>query len=580
MSSKIIGIDLGTTNSAVSILDDGLARLIRVSGDKITPSVVGISPQGELLVGRPAYNQWVAAPEKTIRSIKRKMGSKETVLMAGKEYTPQEISALILRHIKEGVEAELGEKITRAVITVPAYFNEVQRQATMEAGEIAGLMVERIINEPTAAALAHSLGKDDEIRALVYDLGGGTFDVSVIELNFGVVDVRATAGNNELGGDDFDRILAEKIAEEFSEEHDIDLTQNHQAWARLLRAAEEAKIELSTDTHTVISLEFIAQKDDGTSLHIRREISRAEFEQLISHLLNSTIELVDEALEEAELEVNEIDHVLMVGGSTRIPLIREMVRDHIGQDPHVEIDPDAVVALGAAVQGGIIAGEEVDAILVDVTPMSLGVETAWMGITGHVHADHFEPLIRRNTTIPVKTSKVFSTMFPKQEKVHVKVYQGERIIASENVMLGDFMVDDLKPNRPDGKTDVTVYFSLDVNAILDVTVQDHKSGKKVHKQLKATRQRMSSAQIANSQAKVKEIINSAIVPPPTEMDAGTVALLERADKALRNPDLDEELAQDISDTMANIRKAAANGENELVEELGDDLIDLLFEAEE
>ena len=580
MSSKIIGIDLGTTNSAVAILDDGVPDLIRVQGTRITPSVVGISPTGDLLVGTHARNQWMAAPDKTIRSIKRQMGDNETVSMAGKDYTPQEISALILRHIKEGVEAEVGEKVTRAVITVPAYFNEVQRQATMEAGEIAGLTVERIINEPTAAALAHSLGKDDDIRALVYDLGGGTFDVSVIELNFGVVDVRATAGDNELGGDDFDRILAEKVAKEFQEEHDINLTQNPKTWARLLRAAEEAKIALSSKTYTLISLEYIAEKDDGVALHVRREVSRNEFEQLISPLLDKTLKMLDQAIEEAELDVEEIDHVLMVGGSTRIPLVREMVQAHMEKDPHVEIDPDAVVALGAAVQGGIIAGEDVDAILVDVTPMSLGIETAWFGITGHMHDDHFEALIRRNTTIPVKTSKMFSTMFPGQDKVHVKVYQGERMIASENVLLGDFMVEDLKPNRPDGKTDVTVYFSLDVNAILNVTIEDRKNNKTVEKQLKASRQRMSSAQIAQSQAKVEEVKAAPVMPSASKIDAGTVALLDRADKALQNPDLDKDLAQDIQDTIKNIREAATNGDQEVVEELGDDLIDLLFEAEE
>ncbi|MGB0385346.1 MAG: Hsp70 family protein [Ardenticatenaceae bacterium] len=578
MSNKIIGIDLGTTNSAVAIIEDGQPKLIRISGDRIIPSVVGISPQGELLVGRPAHNQWVAAPDKTIRSIKRKMGTQETVQMAGKEYTPQEISAFILRHIKEGIEADLGEKVTRAVITVPAYFNEVQRQATIEAGEIAGLTVERIINEPTAAALAHSLGKDDDIRALVYDLGGGTFDVSVIELNFGVVDVRATAGDNELGGDDFDKLLAEKLADEFEDEHGIDLQESHQAWARLLRAAEEAKIKLSSETHIVVSLEFIAQNEDGIPLHIRREIERVEFEQLINELLDSTIELLDEALEQAELDVEEIDHVLMVGGSTRIPLVRELVSKHINRDPHVEIDPDAVVALGAAVQGAIITGEEVDAILVDVTPISLGVETAWFGITGHLHDDHFDALIPRNTTIPAKTSKLFSTLFAGQESVHVKVYQGERPIASQNVLLGDFMVEKLKPNRPDGKTDVTVYFEIDVNGILDVTVEERKSGKKVSKQLKATRQRMSSAQIASSQAKVEEVTEAPA--PESNMDAASVALLDRAEKALQNPELDQDLAQDIRDTMANIHKAADDGEQELVEELGDDLIDLLFEAEE
>ncbi|MGH2544792.1 MAG: Hsp70 family protein, partial [Ardenticatenaceae bacterium] len=344
--------------------------------------------------------------------------------MAGKAYTPQEISALILQKLKAVAEAHLGAPVQRAVITVPAYFNEPQRQATIEAGEIAGLVVERIINEPTAAALAYGLGNEEDARVLVYDLGGGTFDVSIIELNAGVVDVRATAGDNLLGGDDFDERLAELLAGEFEEEHIIDLRENHQAWACLLRAAEEAKIELSSVPYTLVSLEYIAEDEQHRPLHIRREVTRAEFEELIKDLLEGTIEHIARALKDAELTPKEIDRVLLVGGSTRIPAVWEMVAEHLGKDPHLEIDP-AAVALGAAVQSGIIAGEEIDAILVDVTPLSLGIETARFGILGHVQADQFAPLIRRNTTIPVEKSEIFSTLFPGQDKIHIKVYQGE-----------------------------------------------------------------------------------------------------------------------------------------------------------
>lgn len=581
MSSKIIGIDLGTTNSAAALLEDGMPTLIRIEDKRILPSVVGISPQEELIVGTPARNQWVFSPDRTIRSIKRQMGSTETVEMAGKSYTAQEISAFILRKLKSAAEAHLGEPVERAVITVPAYFTELQRQATIEAGQIAGLTVERIINEPTAAALAHSLNQEDaEMRALVYDLGGGTFDVSIIELNFGVVDVQSTAGDNELGGDDFDRVLAEKLAKEFEEEHGIDLKEDHKAWARLLRAAEEAKIELSDEPYSLVSLEFIAEKEDGSPLHIRREVKRYEFEEVIKPMLESTIELIEKALEDAELDVDDIEHVLLVGGSTRIPLVREMVADQMEQDPHAEIDPDAAVALGAAVQGGIISGEDVDAILVDVTPFSLGISTVWFGITGHMHDDHFSPLIHRNSTIPIQKSEVFSTARANQDKIEIQVYQGERAIASENTLLGEFMVEDLKTNRPDGHVDVTVNFKLDVNGILEVTVIERKTGKKVSHELKAVRQRLSSLEIAQSQAKLEEVETESASPKKSKMDAATVALLDRAQKALDDPNVDEDLKEEIQDAISAIRQAAADGNEELVEEYGDDLVDLLFEAEE
>ncbi len=382
MADKILGIDLGTTNSAVAIIEQGVPTVIRLENGPILPSVVGVSPGGELLVGVSARNQWVVAPEDTVRSIKRRMGKGESVEMAGKQYTPQEISAFVLKRLKEAAEAHLGQPVERAVITVPAYFNEPQRQATIEAGEIAGLNVERILNEPTAAALAYGLGSDEEARVLVYDLGGGTFDVSVIELNAGIVDVRATAGDNDLGGDDFDERLAEMLADEFEEENEIDLRNNHHAWARLLRAAEEAKIELSAEPYALISLEFLTADEAGTPLHLRREVTRDEFERLIDDMLDATIKQVDKALKDADLRARDIDRVLLVGGSTRIPAIWERLAEHMGQAPHLEIDPDLAVALGAAVQAGIVAGEEIDAILVDVTPHSLGHRDGTSGDPG------------------------------------------------------------------------------------------------------------------------------------------------------------------------------------------------------
>lgn len=581
---KIIGIDLGTTNSVLSVMRGGTPHLLPVGSARLLPSVVGISPTGEVLVGTSARNQWVVAPERTIRSIKRKMGSGEMVTMAGQSYTPQEISAFILREIKGAAEQALGHPVQRAVITVPAYFNEVQRQATIEAGEIAGLAVERILNEPTAAALAYGYGMGDDahLRVLVYDLGGGTFDVSIIELHYGVVDVLATAGDNHLGGDDFDEQLATLVADEFAEEHDVDLRQNHQAWARLLRAAEEAKIALSTDPYATITLEYIAHDRQNRPLHIVREVSRVEFVELIDDQLQRTVTCIEQALTDANLQPADIDRVLLVGGSTRIPAVWEMVSRRMQQDPHDEIDPDATVALGAAVQAGIIAGEDIDAVLVDVTPLSLGIETATFGVTGHFQVDRFAPLIRRNTTVPVHKSEVFSTLFPGQTAIHVKVYQGEDQVASKNVLLGDFMVEDLQSNRADGLADVTVNFELDVNGILNVTVTERATGRQVTERLKAERQRLSPEQIGASRTKLALTYGTPkeTETPEVALDPGTMALLERAHRALENATLDATLASRLRQTVDNIRQAAVDGDEDHVQELCDALIDVLFEAEE
>lgn len=584
-SDKIIGIDLGTTYSALSIVQEGIAEMIPISGGRFLPSVVGVSAEGEVLVGEPARNQWVVVPKRTVRSIKRMMGSGETVTMEDKTYTPQEISAFILREIKRSAEAALGHPVQRAVITVPAYFNEVQRQATLEAGEIAGLTVERIINEPTAAALAYGYGaeEDEHLQILVYDLGGGTFDVSLIELNYGVVDVLSTAGDNRLGGDDFDERLAALLADEFEEEHKIDLRQDHQRWARLLRAAEEAKIALSYEPYTTMTLEYIAQDRRKRPLHIRREVSRQEFTDSIDDLLQRTGSLIDQALEDANRQPAEVDRVLLVGGSTRIPAVWDLVSRRMGQDPHIEIDPDEAVALGAAVQGGIIAGEEIDAILVDVTPLSLGIEIAARGLLGHIQSDVFAPLIRRNATIPVHKSEVFSTMYPGQETIHIKVYQGESPVASQNVLLGDFMVEDLESNRADGICDVTVDFTIDVNGILDVIVTDRTDGRQVSERLKADRQRLSPEQIAESQAKLAAIsgeIEGAVMDGQVILDPGSRALLARAESLLAQPDLGADVAEDIREVVKLVNQATAAGDEELAESYCDELIDLLLEVEE
>lgn len=598
-SDKIIGIDLGTTNSVLAITQDGQAQIVPVDGADLLPSVVGVADNGDLLVGTAAHNQWVVAPDRTIRSIKRKIGSNESVTMAGVDYTPQEISAFILRQLKQAAEAKLGQPVSRAVITVPAYFNEVQRQATIEAGEIAGLQVERIINEPTAASLAYGYGlQDDEnMRMLVYDLGGGTFDVSLIELNYGVVDVMATAGDNTLGGDDFDERLAVMLSDEFWAQHKIDLPRDHVAHARLLRAAEEAKIALSSAPSTTVSLEYIAEDSKGNPLHIERTIERVEFEALIDDLLEQTISCIDQAINDANIAEADIDRILLIGGSTRIPAVWHKVAERMKKDPHAEIDPDAAVALGAAVQGGIIAGEEIDAILVDVTPLSLGIETAGMSLLGELQIDKFAPLIHRNATIPVRKSEIFTTMYPGQDSVQIKVYQGESNLASQNTLLGDFMVEELEPSGSDGIAKVTVDFRLDINGILDVTVTDKESGKQVTESLKADRKRLSPEQIAASQDRLAtlygdeddgaaggdgtiEIDGVEIEGTAVVLDDETSALVERARSALAEPDLDTTVASQIRTIIEAIRTAASAGSADRVDELSDDLIDILFDIEE
>ena len=582
MSDPILGIDLGTTNSVVAVIRDGVPTILPVAGHGLLPSVVGLTAEGGLLVGHPARNQWVVAPERTVRSIKRRMGTDDKVLMAGRAYSPQEISALILQALKQAAEEALGQPVGRAVITVPAYFNETQRQATMEAGVIAGLTVERIINEPTAAALAYGLGRADDLRVLVYDLGGGTFDVSVIELSQGVIDVRATAGDNRLGGDDFDQLLAERLAEVWQDRHGTDLPAEAQVRARLLRAGEEAKIALSSAPYATVRLEYLSEAADGTPLHLEHEVTREEFEQLIAPHLARTAELLDQALSDASLTPEDIDLALLVGGSTRIPAVRDLVAWRLGCEAQSVVDPDLAVALGAAVQAGIIQGEPIDAILVDVTPFTLGMETASMGFTGRMLRDRYSPLIPRNATVPTERSEVFTTLYPGQEKIHVKVYQGEDPVASRNTPLGDFMVEDLKPNLPDGTTEVTVKFRLDVNGILDVTVVDREAGKRVSQRMKAEQRRLSPEEIVLSQAKLAAHGSAwidRVTAQAEDLDPGTAALVHRAEALLQRPDLDPDAAAALSGALADLRLAAADDDAAAVEEAGDVLIDVLIELE-
>ena len=466
--SKVIGIDLGTTNSCVAVIEGGEPVVIpNAEGARTTPSVVAFGKTGERLVGQVAKRQAITNPDRTVSSIKRQMGSDYKVKIDDKKYTPQEISAMILQKLKTDAEAYLGEKVTEAVITVPAYFTDSQRQATKDAGKIAGLEVKRIINEPTAAALAYGIDKENDQKVMVYDLGGGTFDVSIIEMGDGVQEVLATAGNNRLGGDDFDQRVIDWIADEFKKSEGVDLRGDKMAMQRLKEAAEKAKIELSNVTTTTINLPFIGMNSDGTPLNLEMTLTRAKFNELTADLVEATMGPVRQAISDSGLKTSDLHKILMVGGSSRIPAVQEAVKKYTGVEPFKGINPDECVAIGAAIQGGVLAGDVKGLLLLDVTPLSLGIETM-----GGINTK----IIDRNTTIPVKKSQIFSTAVDNQPSVEVHVLQGERDFAKDNKTLGVFHLDGIMPARR-GVPQIEVTFDIDANGIVHVSAKDLGTGK-------------------------------------------------------------------------------------------------------
>jgi molecular chaperone DnaK len=566
--SKIIGIDLGTTFSAVGQVQNGLPQILPNGRERIVPSVVGLTPADALVVGTPARNQYVLYPERTVRSVKRLMGTDATVTLSDRRYTPAEISAIILREMKRIAETNLGEPIDRAVITVPAYFSDGARQATKEAGEIAGFTVERIINEPTAAALAYGLDRTDEQQIIaVYDLGGGTFDVSIIELNQGVLEVRASHGDTHLGGDDFDERLVDHLAKLFREKHGVDPRDDRKALARLTRAAEQAKITLSTQPFVQVREEYLVDKD-RRPLHLDVEVARIEFEAMIHDLLDGTITSFKAALDDAGLQVSDLGKVLFVGGSTRIPLVWELVANFTGLEPMVEINPDEAVALGAGVQAALIAGEPLDAILVDVTPHTLGIEVVeWQ--FGRMMTDRYGPIIRRNTTLPTTRAQVFSAIHPDQTAINVKVYQGEDPVASQNTLLGEFLFEGLQPETRGEPPHITVQFDLDMNGILNVAATDRGSGQVKQTTLRATHARLNPAAKEAAARYVDDLWQTA------EMVSAD-PLLKRAHDLLKREVTD---LNELAGLVAKLEAAEQAGNELEVNRLRDKLLDLLYELE-
>ena len=559
---KIIGIDLGTTNSCVAVLEAGAPKVIpNPEGGRTTPSVVSFK-KGEKIVGDSAKRQAITNPN-TVSSVKRLMGSSKKVELDGKKYTPEEISAMILSYMKDYAEAYLGEKVDKAVITVPAYFNDAQRQATKNAGKIAGLEVERIINEPTAAALSYGLDKEGLHTILVYDLGGGTFDVSILEIGEGVFEVKSTNGNNKLGGDDFDKKIMDYILKEFEKENGIDLSEDKMAMQRLKEVAEKAKKDLSSMKETQISAPFIAKNEDGEPVHLDMTLTRAKFENLIEDLVESTIEPVRKALKDAKMTKKDIDKVILVGGSTRIPMVYDLIKEELGQEPSREVNPDEVVACGAAIQGGVIAGDFNDIVLVDVTPLSLGVETLGGVMT---------VLIPRNTAIPTTKKEIFSTAADNQPAVDIRVLQGERSMAADNKTLGNFQLSNIPP-APRGVPQIEVSFDIDNNGIVNVTAKDLGTNKE--QSITISNSSNLSDEEVERMRKEAEANKAEDEKKKEEVDTRNEAeaLVFQTEKTLKDlgDKVDDDEKEDIEKDIKKLKKAIEDGDIDDIKEKKEEL---------
>jgi molecular chaperone DnaK (HSP70) len=582
-SDIIIGIDLGTTNSEVALIQDGKVEVLEIeNGSKQLPSYVGLDDNGEILVGEAARNQYILYPERTIKSVKRHMGEDKQIQMGDKQYSPQEISAIILHHLKQIAEAATGEAITRAVITVPAFFSDAQRQATRDAGEIAGLKVERIINEPTAAALAYETGQRDDYKILVYDLGGGTFDVSVVEMNQDVVEVKASHGNNHLGGDDFDQKLVDHIVKHLQETYDVDATQSTRAMSRIIRAAENAKIALSSQAYYTIEEEHLLDgKKKGKPIHLSLEISRSDYEKMISDFIDTTLEAIHTALDSADLRTADIDEIVLVGGSTRTPLVQQRLDSDLDMQPRMELDPDLCVAMGAAIQAGMLSGgDRPGPILVDVTPYTFG--TSAMGeMYGMEYPHCFVPLIHKNTPIPVTFSNSFYTIVDNQEIVDIKVYQGEDPDAMKNTEIGSFKLKNLK-NLPAGSP-IVITFSLDINGILNVSTLEKKSGTEKSLVIDNAISRFQEDELEQAKNALQELMYDKKDSPETAKKKENrehikaIALLEKARKLL--PSLQGDDSEDAIDMIEALDNAITENDNDKIKQAMDELSDLLYYLE-